>query len=141
MLDEFACGTGTGSSSSVGFNDTRCADECTCVYPTDSLLFTCELHEVFILRIKLPNGVQEVTSLGDDSELAIRLPAGFDVVELNITEIDELTRNISLTFSIAYASLLDDGMIICDDTTPNIVLMVGCPVCGKFWPIRIQYSD
>ena len=103
------------------------------MYPSDPLLFTCELHDVSLLRIILPNGDQEVTSLGDDSQskLAIRLPAGFDVVELSIIEINDLTRNIYLAFSITNASLLDDGMITCDDTS-KIKLMVGCPVCGKF---------
>ena len=40
-------------------------------------------------------------------------------------------RNIFLTLSIMNASLLDGGMIICDDTTEANKVMAGCPVDSK----------
>ena len=102
---------------------------------TDPLLFTCELNNVIGLRVILPNGVQEVVSHGDNvnySESVI-LSVGFIAVSLNIMSvIDKIKRNISLTLSIANASLLVGGEIICDDTTPRNKVMAGCPVCGKF---------
>ena len=100
---------------------------------TDPLFFTCELIHVFGLRIKLPNVPQELISVGDTSDNVV-LPAGFTVVSLHIVE-TEYIRNISLTLSIANASLLNDGVIICDNALKNnslIKVMAGCQVCGKF---------
>ena len=103
---------------------------------TDPLLFTCELSNVIGLRVILPNGVQEVISIGDNvnnPELIVIVSDGFIAVSLNIMSvIDKIARNVSLTLSITNASLLDGGEIICDDTTPWNKVMAGCPVCGKF---------
>ena len=99
---------------------------------TDPLLFTCELSDIAGLRVILPNGVQEVLSYDDVPESVV-LSDGFTAVTLNIISvIDILKRNFSLTLSIANASLLVGGEIICDDTTPRSLVMAGCPVCGKF---------
>ena len=102
---------------------------------TDPLFFTCELSDIAGLRVILPNGVQEVISIGDnvDNPASIVLPDGFIAVTLNIMSVmDKFERNVSLTISITNASLLDGGEIICDDTTLRNMVMTGCPVCGKF---------
>ena len=104
------------------FNDSRCTGSGVCLI--DPLLFTCEFNEVFLLRVKLPNGDQEVTSLGDTAE-DVALP-GVTVQYLNVTPIDESIRNYVLTFSIMNASLLDGGEIICDDTTGENVAKARC---------------
>lgn len=79
---------------------------------TDPLLFTCELHEVAYLQVVLPTGDREFVSLGDTAADVV-LPTGFTPVSLDIAELDFHRRNISLTLSIANASLLDGGEIIC----------------------------
>ena len=110
------------------FNDSRCAD---CgVYATDPLLFTCELYEVILLQVMLPSGVQESMSVGDTAA-DVALSVGFTAVSLNITEIDDLKRNISLTLSIANASLLTGGEIRCGDTTSKNVARARCSLHSK----------
>ena len=112
------------------FNDSRCAAGGVC--STDPLLFTCELNEVFILRVVLPHGDQEVISLGDTAA-SVALPVGFTAEALNITNIDENKRKFSLTLYITNASLLNDGQMRCDNASPEIVtVMAGCPLLGKF---------
>ena len=100
---------------------------------TDPLLFTCELHDVFVLRVMLPNGYVEPVSVNDTS-LNRDLPAGFcDVLlSMNTSVVSEFERNFFLTFSIANTSLLDGGEIVCDDTTLKNKVMAGCRECGKF---------
>ena len=102
---------------------------------TDPLLFTCELHNVFALRVVFPNGQIETVSV-DDNSLNRRPPAGFSEVSLSINTsmINEFERNISLTLSIVNTSLLDGREIICDDTTRRRLnnATAGCRVCGKF---------
>ena len=100
---------------------------------TDPLLFTCELHYVLALRVMLPNDYVETVSVNDTS-LTRGLPAGFREVSLsmNTSVINELERNFFLTLSIANASLLDGGEIVCDDTTPMNSITAGCRVCGMF---------
>ena len=102
---------------------------------TDPLLFTCELYNVFALRVVFPNGQIETVSVNDKS-LHRRLPAGFSHVSLSINTsmINEWERNISLTLSVANASLLDGRGIVCDDTSrlPLNNMTAGCRVCGKF---------
>ena len=117
--------TDAALSSVASFNDSRCSAGGVC--STDPILFTCELKNVFYLRLMLPTGHQEAIGLGD-SVATINLPAGFAAVSLNISLIDESTRNISLTLSIANASLLDDGEIRCVDTVRRNVVMAGCPL-------------
>ena len=119
----------------ASFNDERCTKSC--VKSTDPLLFTCELSNVIGLRVILPNGVQEVMSIGDNvngpESVVLFESDGFIAVSLNImTVMDKIEKKVSLTLSIANASLLDGGEIICDDTTPRNKVMAGCPVCGKF---------
>ena len=99
------------------------------VKPSDPLSFTCEVNEAVLLRVEVPSGNQEIISLGDTAA-DVALPTGFTAVSLNITEIDESTRNFSLTLSIDSASLLEGGNITCDDTTPKKVAKAGCPI-GK----------
>ena len=100
------------------------------VNPTDPLLFTCEVNGVILLRVFLPTGDQEIASLGDTAA-DIDLPTGFTAVSLNITEIDESTRNFNLIISIANASLLEGGEIVCDDTTSRNQARASCPTFGK----------
>ena len=124
----FIC-TDAAPSSVAYFNDSRCAAGGVC--PTDPLLFTCELNGVFLLRVKLPTGDQEVTSVGDTATDVV-LPTGFTAKVLNI-RVDEMKRNFFLTLSIANASLLNGGEMICDDTNLKdiVVVMAGCPLLGK----------
>ena len=113
----------------ASFNDPRCMATDECVYSTDPLFFTCKLNDVPLLRVVFPNGHREHFSVGTNITTK-QLPAGFIVTSLNVSEIK--VRNISLTLSIANASLLESGVIRCDDTTPNNKVMAGCQVCGKF---------
>ena len=131
MVNGLACTTDAAAetSSLAKFNDSRCREGC--VDSTDPLLFTCELHNVIALRVELLNGTGESISIGDTISDVV-LPVGFNVKSLEIQEINDYTRNIFLSFSIANVSLLDDGEIICHDVTPTIELMAVCPVCGKF---------
>ena len=69
-----------------------------------------------MLRVVLPTGYQEIISVGDTAADVV-LPAGFTTVFFDIMEIDESTRNFTLTLSIDSASLLNGGEIKCDDTT------------------------
>ena len=101
---------------------------------TDPLLFTCELYNIFALRVVFPNGQFETVSVNDNS-LNRRPPAGFSEVSLSINTsvINELERNFSLTLSIVNASLLDGREIVCDNTTQRFNnITAGCRVCGKF---------
>ena len=113
----------------ASFNDSRCAVGGVC--STDPLLFTCELYGTLLLRVVLPNGYQEVVSNGDIAD-TISLPAGFMAKLLNImTEKVGYRNNISVTLSIANASLLNGGEIICDNTSWNVNIKAGCPLLGK----------
>ena len=100
------------------------------VNPTDPLLFTCEVNGVVLLRLVLPTGDQEITSVGDTAA-DLSLPTGFTAVSLNITEIDDSQRNFHLTISIANAFLLGGGEITCDDTTSRNRASASCPIIGK----------
>ena len=122
--------TGALPSAVTSFNDSRCETAGVC--STDPLSFTCELKEVYILRVILPSGEQEVISLGDETKEVVLTTGGFKAVFLNITEIGRL-RNICITLSIANASLLNGGEIKCDDTNRNatVISMAGCPLLGK----------
>ena len=97
------------------------------VKPSDPLLFTCKVYGVAILRVVLPTGDQEIISLGDTAD-DVALPVGFTAVSLDITEIDDSTRNLNLTLSIDSASRLEGGIITCDDTTPRNVAEARCPI-------------
>ena len=100
------------------------------VNPTDPLLFTCEVNGAALLRLVLPTGDQEITSIGDTAD-DISLPTGFTAVSLDITEIDDSKRNFNLTISIANAHLLGGGEITCDDTTSKNQASARCPIIGK----------
>ena len=107
--------------------------ECTTggVKPSDPLVFTCEVYGAVLLRVILSTGEQEIISLGDTADI-VALPEGFTAVSLDITEIDDSTRNFHLTLSIDNATLLEDGNnITCDDTTSFRRAMAICPI-GKF---------
>ena len=125
-------GTTDVESPPAFFNDSRCANASVCVDSNDPLLFTCELYHVILLRLVFPNGDFEYISLGDGSA-SIDTSVGFKGESLDIQEIDNNTRNISLTLSIAHASLLDGREINCDDTTPSKNVTAGCRVCSKFF--------
>ena len=99
------------------------------VKPSDPLLFTCEVYGVVLLRVILPTGDQEIISVGDTAD-DVGLPTGFTAVSLNITEIDESTRNFNLTLSIDRASRLEGGNIICDNSTSMNIAMDEC-LLGK----------
>ena len=111
----------------ASFNDSRCAAGGVCA--TDPLLFTCEVYDATCIQLVLPTGHQTYISFGDTAAVII-LPDGFIPVSLAIAEIDNYTRNFTLTLSIANASLLDGGEIGCTDTLGNGV-MTTCPLCGK----------
>ena len=109
------------------------------VNPTDPLLFTCEVNGVVLLRVLLPTGDQEIISVGDTAT-DLSLPTGFTAVSLDVTEIDESTRNFNLTISIANATLLGGGEITCDDNTSMKAVKDGCPIGKLFSPsIKINH--
>ena len=99
------------------------------VKPSEPLLFICEVYGVVLLRVVLPTGDQEIISVGDTAD-DVALPTGFTVESLDITEIDDSTRNFNLTLSIDSASLLNGGNISCDNTTSRKAAEAGCPI-GK----------
>ena len=103
------------------------------VNPTDPLLFTCEVNGVVLLRLLLPTGEQEIVSVGDTA-VDVYLPTGYTTVSLDITEIDGSRRNFHLTISIANASLLGGGEIMCDNTTSMKAVKAGCPIGKLFSP-------
>ena len=111
----------------ASFSDARCTADGVC--PNDPLIFTCEVNDVYVLRVILPNGYREHISAGDTTS-HISLPAGFTAYSLLITS-HNFTRNISLTLTLEKASLLNGGQITCDDTTLNNVAMAGCPLDGE----------
>ena len=92
----------------------------------------------------LPTGDQEVISSGDTAA-DVALPSGFTAVSLDITVVDESTRNFNLTLSIDSASRLEGGNITCDDTTPGKVAKAGCPIgkltLHKLFLAVIQYYE
>ena len=99
------------------------------VDPTDPLLFTCKLKVVHYLRIVLPTCYWESISLG--STLAkLVLPAGFTAVSLDIKQYNSSSRNISLSLSIANASLLNGNVIRCEDSYGNAV-KTSCPLASE----------
>ena len=85
------------------------------VKPSEPLLFTCEVYGVVLLRVVLPTGDQEIISVLDTAA-DVALPAGFTAVSLDIREIDESTRNITLSLSIDSAYLLNGGEVKCPIT-------------------------
>ena len=95
------------------------------VKPSDPLLFICKIYGASFLRVQLPNNKQEIVYLGQKVDDII-LPTGFEAVSIDITEIDQSTRNFSLTISIDRASRLECGNITCDDTTSNKKATAGC---------------
>ena len=115
------------SSAVANFSDARCTAGG--VSPDDPLVFTCEISNAVYLRIDLPACYQDYISIGDTVD-RLDVPAGFTAESLVITEIDDTTRNFSLTLSIANASLLNGGQITCCETSQNMV-MAGCPLAGK----------
>ena len=100
------------------------------VKPSEPLQFTCKIYGVVLLRVVLPTGDQETISIGDTAA-DVALPTGFTAVSLDITEIDDSTRNFNLTLSIDSASRLKGGNITCDDTTPGKKAGAGCLIIGK----------
>ena len=99
------------------------------VKSSERLHFTCEVYGVVLLRVFLPTGYQEIISVGDTAN-DVDLPVGFTAESLDITIVDDSTRNFSLALSIDSASRLEGGNITCDDTTPRNVAEAGCPI-GK----------
>ena len=111
----------------ASFSDDRCEADGVC--PSDPLTFTCEISGSDILQVAFPNGEREFVTLGvSRDDLNEDLPDGFTAVTLNI---NDSTRVIVLTLSIASASLLAGGEIRCDDGTNNNAAMAGCPILGK----------
>ena len=109
------------------------------VNPTDPLLFTCEVNGAALLRLMLPTGEQEITSIGDTAADVI-LPTGFTAVSLDIIAINDFQRNFNLTISIANASLLGGGEITCDDTTSRNQASARCPIIGKLYSLKYLYK-
>ena len=102
------------------------------VKPSEPLLFNCEVNGAVLLRVGLPTGDQEVISVGDTPS-DVGLPTGFTAVSLDITEIDDSTRNFNLTLSIDRAFRLEGGNITCDNTTSVNTAMDECLI-GKLSP-------
>ena len=104
--------------------------------PSQPLLFTCEVNGIALLRVVLPTGDQEIISIGDTAA-DVAMPAGFTAVFVNITEIDESTRNIKLILLIDSASLLNGSEIKCDDTTSRKEAKAKCPIIGELSSLLI----
>ena len=100
------------------------------VKPSEPLLFTCKVYGAALLRVVIPTGDQKIIS-AVNTTADVALPAGFTAVSLNITEIDEYTRNFELTLSIDSASLLNGSEIKCDNTTSTNEAKAKCPVIGE----------
>ena len=100
------------------------------VRPSDPLLFTCKVYGVVLLRVVIPTGEMDIISVGDTAA-DVALPTGFTAVSLDITEIDDSTRNFHLTLSFDRTSRLAGGEITCDDTTPKKEAKAGCSVICK----------
>ena len=116
-------------AAEASFSDDRCDADGVC--PSDPLTFTCEINEIPILQVVLPNGEVEFVSPGiSQDKLNEELPDGFTAEDLVITPIDNASRNYVLTLSIASASLLDGGVITCDGATGSSA-NAGCPILGK----------
>ena len=111
-------------SAEAKFTNESC--EASGVKPSDPLLFICKIYGAFLLRVKLA-GDQEIISFGDEVDDII-LPTGFTAVSIDITEIDQFTKNFTLTISIDRASRLEGGNITCDDTTPRKKATAGCKI-------------
>ena len=103
--------------------------------PSDPLLFICEIYAAVLLRLVLPTGDQEIISIGDTAA-DIALPPGFTAVSLDVTEIDDFTRNFHLTLSIASSSRLEGGNITCDDTTTRKEAEAGCLISKLSYPLN-----
>ena len=111
------------------------------VKPSDSLLFNCEVNGAVLLRVELPTGDQEIISLGD-TVADVALPIGFTAMSLDITVIDESTRNFNLTLSIDRASRLEGGSITCDNSTSESAnrAMAECPIIsGKLSSLSLLH--
>ena len=75
----------------------------------------------------LPNGHQEIISLGDTAaDVDLTSGSGFSVVSLDITVIDDSTRDFTLKISIVNASLLNRRKIKCDNSTSLESAEAGC---------------
>jgi hypothetical protein len=84
----------------------------------------------------LPSGIQEVVSLSD-TPTDVSLPAGFTVASLVVSDVNENSILYKLTISIANASLLDGGEIICDDIIHRKVAVARCPLVAN--ALHVQY--
>ena len=122
--------TDATSSAVASFSDARCTARGVC--PNDPLVFTCEVNNTGVLLVILPTGYQEHISIGDRTN-HVALPAGFKADSLVITPIDDLRRNFTLTLSIENASLLNGGLISCEDAYyyDGSRAMAGCPLAGE----------
>ena len=108
---------------------TNVACEAGGVKSSDPLLFICKIYGALLLRVQLPNNEHKIISVGDEVDDII-LPTGFTAVSIDITEIDQFTRNFTLTIFIDRAFRLDGNNITCDDTTPRKKATAGC-IIGK----------
>ena len=115
----------TDATAVANFSNEECATSG--VKPCESLLFTCEVYGVVLLRVELPTGDQEIISVGD-TEADVALPMGITAVSLDIIEINVATRHFKLTLSIDSASLLNGSEITCDNTTARKEAKAKCPI-------------
>ena len=122
--------TDATSSAVARFSDARCTAHGVC--PNDPLVFTCEVNIASVLGIYLPIGYREYISIGDTTN-NVALPAGFKADSLVITPIEDFRINFTLTLSIENASLLNGGLIRCDDANyyDGSRAMAGCPLAGE----------
>ena len=103
------------------------------VKPFETLLFTCEIYGVVLLRVELPTGDQEIISIGDTAA-DVALPMGITAVFLDIIEINDTARHFKLTLSIDCASLLNGGEITCDNTTAKKEAKAKCNISKLSFP-------
>ena len=126
----------TAATAVVNFTNESCVTGG--VKPSDSLLFTCEINEAFLLRVVFPTGQQEIITIGDTADDVV-LPPGYTAVSLNITDHHDLKSNFKLTLLIDRASRLESGEITCDDTTERNAAKAGC--LGKHIQSRLEVTS
>ena len=120
--------TDAATLAEASFNDTRCEDGGV-VCPTDPLLFTCNITDTGATRVTVAFSfaVMMSISLTNGNITEGVGPDGINIQSHNVT--GEGPYDYILTLSITSASLLNGGMITCDNNG-GVTDRAGCPVAG-----------
>ena len=99
---------------------------------TDPLLFTCNITGSLstTATVTIPSfGV--VIQLSNDNSALGMVPQGY-ILQSTIVSMNGVLNNFILIFSIENASLLKDGVLVCNSGLSGGIRMAGCPVAGKY---------